>query len=125
MAAFKAGRKGIKLEVGGELSFDEKMVYDLCIIVTNAINNAIEACTKCGEVVRMNAFGQNGAGMIIIENPGREEMLKNISAMKTSKEEKESHGFGLSNIYDAVSRIGGKCGYSYENGKILSEVKWT
>lgn len=93
---------------------------DLCAIVSNSIDNAIEACLKLSSDIEK---------LIILESYIKKKhwiyKLKNSSDLvhisyesnliKTSKEDTINHGLGLKNIYRSVNNYGGTSKLTYEN----------
>lgn len=78
---------------------------DLCVIFSNALDNAIEACGKIGghKIIKVNLNMQQGYQFISISNP-----TNDVNAdLKTSKDDKTHHGFGINNIRNAVSKHNG------------------
>lgn len=90
---------------------------DICVVLGNALDNAIEACEKLdGEkYIRFNLVYSSGTLMCEIANPIRS---KNHS-LATTKADKANHGIGLGNIkavlesYDCVYDI------SQENSEFI------
>ena len=87
---------------------DQKMPdYDISILMTNLLNNAVEACEKYdGEkYVEINLANRGGKCIIKIANP-IDENFKGIQY--TSKEDKGSHGYGLGQVKKIAERNGGR-----------------
>lgn len=82
---------------------------DLCIVLSNAINNAAEACAKLPGENTISVFGnyQQGVFVLIIKNPTIQNGHLTDVMPNTSKSDKESHGFGLSNIQRVVKKYHG------------------
>lgn len=94
---------------------------DLCIIFGNLLDNAIEACEKtsyCHELkqdspiqVTLHTYQQDL--LIKIENPM---IAANYpEGLRTTKAEKEYHGFGLQNIKDCIEKYQGSLKITAEN----------
>lgn len=95
---------------------------DLCVIVSNTIDNALRECqlmkaddpkTEC--LVQLKARKIKGFLSIICENSLREsqaEVLRRNSVMETSKEDKKNHGFGVKNIKRVVREYGGEVSFN-------------
>lgn len=91
---------------------------DLCVIVSNTIDNALRECQlmkadnpKIECLVQLKARKIKGFLSIICENSLREsqaEALRGNSVMETSKEDKKNHGFGVKNIKHVVREYGGR-----------------
>lgn len=82
---------------------------DICIILSNALDNALEACLKCendNDRFILISCRTAGKGFFAeISNSVNEDV--NTTRMTTTKPDKSNHGLGLSNIYSAVKRYKG------------------
>lgn len=90
---------------------------DLCIILSNALDNAIEACQKLPSpgVISVYATKQQGYFVLSIKNPTIcAENYYTIPA--TTKTDKEQHGMGLYNIENAVKKHDGQMKIKCESG---------
>lgn len=89
---------------------------DLCVILSNSLDNAIEACRECGFpcVISVTASTMHGYFVITVKNPT---VNKNTfyDIPLTTKEDKNSHGIGLLNIKDTAERNEGKLSVKCEN----------
>lgn len=95
---------------------------DLCVIVSNTIDNALRECQlmkadnpKIECLVQLKARKIKGFLSIICENSLREsqaEALRGNSVMETSKEDKKNHGFGVKNIKRVVREYGGEVSFN-------------
>jgi hypothetical protein len=86
--------------------------FDLCIILSNALDNALEACQKLigrtdSPLITAVSSVQRSFLLIEITNPVPHTQNQNTSPFRSSKEEPHLHGIGLSNIRDAVDRCHG------------------
>lgn len=121
-----AKEKGVDIILSGKMeTVDALNSYDLCAIVSNALENGVEACEKNqnGEkTVRMNILEGNQRIMIHFKNPATQEMYEAAVREKTTKQDKKHHGYGVGNIRMAVERNGGKMEYRYEEGKLILEI---
>lgn len=90
---------------------------DLCVILSNALDNAIEACQKLPSpgVISVYAAKQQGYFVLSIKNPTIcSENYYTIPA--TAKTDKEQHGMGLYNIENTVKKHDGQMKIKCENG---------
>lgn len=90
---------------------------DLCIILSNALDNAIEACRELKSPCRisMTAGEQQGYFVMSLRNPtARTDSFYDIPT--TTKPEKERHGMGLYNIESTVKKHDGQMKIKCENG---------
>lgn len=96
---------------------------DLCIILSNALDNAIEACRNIPGQKTISVFGnyQQSYFILIIKNPTVNTLPNTEDLPTTSKEDNIHHGFGLSNIKYAVEKYNGKMNISIiDNTFVLS-----
>lgn len=89
---------------------------DICIILANSLDNAIEACKKCPESGKISIAAQirQGYWTMTMRNPTVSADSEGI--MKTSKEDEKNHGFGLLSIEQAVKKYDGTMAVSIKNG---------
>lgn len=87
---------------------------DLCVIFSNALDNAIESCGKIGghKVIDIKLNIQQGYQFISISNPTNEEN----DDLKTTKDDKIHHGFGINNIRNSVNKHNGTFDINNGNG---------
>ena len=86
----------------------------LCVIFSNALDNAIESCGKIGghKVIDIKLNIQQGYQFISISNPTNEEN----DDLKTTKDDKIHHGFGINNIRNSVNKHNGTFDINNGNG---------
>ncbi len=91
---------------------------DLCIILSNALKNATEACRDLSGSKTISVYGnyQQEVLVLIIKNPTALEGYAKDVFPKTSKSDKLSHGFGLSNIQHTVKKYDGTVHTLIEDG---------
>lgn len=89
---------------------------DICIILSNALDNAAEACKKCTEKDRISIASQirQGYWTMTMRNPTIGADSEGI--MKTSKEDERNHGFGLLSIERTVKKYDGTMAVSIKDG---------
>ena len=104
--ALMAEKSDIKIKVNGVFT-DKFNSVDLCIIFSNLLDNAIEACLNVPDprIIAIDMKLQQGYQFIAIRNP----YIQNSNTqLLTTKQDKVRHGFGLSNVRNAVERHGGE-----------------
>ncbi len=82
---------------------------DLCVILSNSLDNAAEACLQCsGEcVISVNADVKQGYFLLTITNPTvRGDEFTSIP--QTTKPDSINHGMGLMNIEETVRKYDGQ-----------------
>lgn len=98
---------------------------DLCIILSNALDNAIEACYSCDNDKTINVYSgfKHGYFILKIKNP----TVNNIAdgKMATTKTDKTNHGFGLANIKRTVHKYNGYISTSCENNFFTLNITFT
>ncbi|QTE71684.1 GHKL domain-containing protein [Clostridiales bacterium FE2011] len=98
---------------------------DLCILLGNLLDNAIEANNKVkGEdrFVSLTMMQQERWLSITVKNAAVETTIIDENTIHTTKELKELHGFGLKSIREITDRYQGNCTFSYENGEFIAYV---
>lgn len=96
---------------------------DLCVILANLLDNAIEAASK--EEKRQIRLSMEIIGnyfRIVVQNQIAESVLKNNKELGTTKKNRKIHGFGLQSVEDAVERNDGMSNFSEENGWFVADV---
>lgn len=112
----KAAVQNISIKFDGCIT-DKISNTDLCIILSNALDNSIEACSKIDGEKEISVYGnfQQGYFVLIIKNPTKNTLTVNGEFPATSKDDKAYHGFGLSNIRFVVDKYNGTMRFSSEN----------
>ncbi len=92
---------------------------DICTILSNALDNAVEACIKIDSVseryidVKIN---DNGEEMIIsVKNPYKDEPKRRAGGYISLKKDRENHGLGLKSIKRTVDKNKGDMLVKYDN----------
>ncbi len=124
-----ANKSGIELKAVVEkvsLKFIDDT--DICSIIGNILDNAIEACSEIDRnqipeiSVRIGKI--NNFIVIKIENDCiesiRKKQRKNV--FETTKTEKKMHGIGLNSVKHAVEKYNGNCEFECLNNKFLTEI---
>lgn len=95
---------------------------DICIILANALDNAVEACKKCPERGKITVAAQirQGYWTMTMRNPTVSADSEGI--MKTSKEDERNHGFGLLSIEQTVKKYDGTMAVSIKDGMFEMSV---
>lgn len=81
---------------------------DLCIILSNAIDNAIEACIAVENEKNIEVFGgyKHGYFILTVKNP-TVNSIDSKEFPQTTKSDNLYHGFGLQNIKTVVEKYNG------------------
>lgn len=124
----KAEKFNTKLVFSGIVPTSGISNADLCIIIANSIDNAIEACSKDEteneKEIIVDADFKQGYFFFRASNPMFEDVkFKGKNKVATSKSDKEHHGFGVANIVHTTEKYGGTVEISTDNGKFIIEVQ--
>ncbi len=105
----------------------DPLVYDLSIIISNMLDNAIEACIKNTVSSHIVLLISETAGYyrVTIKNTIQESVLEKNSELKTDKSNKELHGWGLRSVKDIARRHGGTLDIYEKNGMFIASVLLT
>lgn len=98
---------------------------ELCLILNNALENAVEACLKLPEKerkIKVQAAVKQNRFLIRVSNSFNGVVRKKAGLPVTEKAGKE-HGYGLSNIQRAAQRKGGSVTHRAENGYFVLDVE--
>jgi len=95
---------------------------DICTVLSNALDNAIEACVACGNKhIDINSNVKQGYFVITIANPTD---MENFSGKipETTKPDPSSHGYGLISIETIARKNNGRIKLNCENGRFTLSV---
>ena len=99
---------------------------DLCIILSNALDNAIEANGRIadadGRWLKLKIRGGDFT-VISVSNPAEEAPQKSGGAYVTSKKDADDHGFGLKSIESTAAKYGGEMLCKCEDGVFTLVVR--
>lgn len=97
---------------------------DLCSLLGNMLDNAIEACEKCSgeKLIETSISIRDNKCSIIVSNSVEAEILKNNKALKTTKKDTENHGFGVRSIRAIAEKYGGVVNFYQERNMFNCQV---
>ena len=127
LSAKSADANKINAEIKFDGSICDKLpLSDVCVILANALDNAIEACEKITDsdkkIIRVKcAFSQN-VQIIQIANPVEKDVQIHNNSVETTKDDKSSHGIGLHNIMRTVDKYNGEFSISCENKQFVLDI---
>lgn len=122
-----AKEKEIRFTVEGALPKQTRVEdYDLCIILSNLLRNAMEACEQVREPSERYIKLQVGSYeetlyLSVINSVGREVKIEN-NRLHTTKADKKNHGIGSENVARAVGKYGGTVTYQCDRKCFTAEV---
>ena len=99
-------------ELGGLPMEDD----DVVVILSNLLNNAIEACEKCEKkTVKIKLVKEDNDIVISVKNTYNGVIKKDCNDYVSTKDDTDGHGFGIKNIRESVSKYGGTCSITYDD----------
>lgn len=123
----KAIESGTNLIFNGYVPTKGISNVDLCIILSNAIDNAIEACTKDSnnshKQIEINSDYKQGYYFLVIKNPIFDKVSMKNNKFVTSKNDKTLHGYGIANIIRTVKKYNGKVDISSADDTFTVDIE--
>lgn len=84
---------------------------DICTIISNALDNSLEACLKINDntkrYISLKIKNEQNLLLIAVKNPVFETPKKKSGIFETLKEDKLNHGLGLKSIKRTTEKYGG------------------
>lgn len=106
----------VKAEIEN-VSFAKMESLDFSALLSNILDNAIEACQKEREPeLQVRISIKRGYEVILVKNMTEMSVLKNNPELQTTKESKELHGMGITQIKAIVQKYNGLCDFYEEEG---------
>ncbi|MGN1313605.1 MAG: sensor histidine kinase [Lachnospiraceae bacterium] len=122
----QAKKKGIPIlfsinDLGNISMVDE----DLVTLLTNLLDNAIEACEKISDsskVIKMRFIDEAGKITISVKNPVAVPLQYRGRKLETGKDKKSEHGIGMGNIQSVVEKYQGESIWSCNGGYFTHSI---
>lgn len=127
-SAAEAARSQIDFHYNVELSSSLSQIapIDLCAVLGNQVENALDACKKIPDSQRrfiQVSIRQNKSFVVIqVTNSAYRNPFTADGRLLTNKEEPQFHGLGLKSIQDTVDKYNGYLTNSYEDHQFKSEA---
>lgn len=119
----QAQERNISMQVMVECALDEADEMDLAILLSNLLDNAIEAAVLCdGPFVNIKIARKETYLHIMVSNSCKGVPHKEDGRLLTTKKDKAQHGYGISNVKDIVERYQGFYNYELEDGKFTTDI---
>lgn len=118
-------KRGIQCETAFLGDIEYMNTVNLGIIMSNLLDNAMEACEKIindHPRIVISCSNQKGYMDICIKNTIKNSVLIENPFLKTTKKEKELHGYGLKSIKKILDEEGGMISQYEENGWFITHV---
>lgn len=118
----EAESMGVKIEFHGGLDRDIFVrMYDLCVIVSNLLDNALENIEKSESDV-IEVYVSQEKDCILFQFVNRVSGDAKVRIGRTTKENNLLHGYGLRNVKKAAERYYGLFDIYIKDGKCISKV---
>jgi hypothetical protein len=110
---------GIRFEANIAYSAFEFMDFeDLCSLFMNALENALEASKNMNspeKTIAIFIHRQDDIVFVKIKNNKENEIVEGADGLLTSKNERDSHGYGMKNMRRIADLYGGNMVYDYDD----------
>jgi len=82
---------------------------DIVVLLSNLLNNAIEACEKCEskKQIKLKFVSENDGIVISVRNTYEGSLTIEDGKFQTTKAEPDNHGIGIKNVINVVQKNGG------------------
>lgn len=111
----------------GAIPQDKVSPADLCIVLGNTLDNAIEASARLpdGQTKTINVVCKQAGGFLFfkVTNSVTENVKISGSLLPTTKEDKRSHGLGLYSLNKTVGKYNGSLNMSCEDNLFCTEIE--
>lgn len=116
----EAQEKGIDTSLRLVVTIPKYLEFDLSILLSNLLDNAIEACTQnsVSSQIILTISDIDGYYRVIIRNTVEKSILQNNKDLKTHKSDSAEHGWGLKSVKDIVDKYDGMIDI-YENSSMF------
>lgn len=118
-----------KIEMDMKINIPDNLTIkplDLCTILGNALDNSIEANEKLKSddkrYIDLKINPYKDYLFIEILNPSSINPIGEDGKLKTTKKDKENHGFGMKSIEAVVEKYKGILHYEYNDGKFILNI---
>lgn len=98
---------------------------DLCNILGNMLDNAIEACEKCNadkKSIDCKIFNDESKIILTVSNEIAVSELENNPTLQSTKTDTKLHGFGVKSIKQVAEKYGGSADFYEEQSRFICKV---
>lgn len=112
-----AKSKGIEVLCNFSGKIDGINEYDLCNLIGNMLDNAVEAAENAGDnaVIEVSLFSDKHKMIFTVSNSISKSVLNSNPELKTVKDEPDLHGFGVKTIKAIAAKYDGNVDFYEEN----------
>lgn len=105
-----------------DTQFESTNDIDISILLSNLLDNAINGCDSSNPHIELVISKVKSMTYIAVKNSISQSVLLNNPDLKTDKQNKSEHGFGIKSIRQIVDRYDGSIDFKEENGMFAAEV---
>lgn len=97
---------------------------DIVIILSNLLNNALEACERCEEKqIKLKFVLENGQAVISVKNSmAAAPAVENGKVLTSKTKDAQEHGMGIQNVVETVEKYGGRYMLDYGKGEFQFSI---
>lgn len=121
-----AAKCGTTIRFEGALPQTALSPTDLCVILGNTLDNALEACQKLPanlpKTISVTCHSLGGFLLLSVTNPLQEKVSIKNGGIPTTKENKTLHGFGLYSLHSMVKKYHGQLRLSSTRESFTVEI---
>lgn len=120
-----ARQKNISFSFSGVVPEKGIEPQDLCMILSNLIDNAIEGSEADNKerYINVSTFVRNNNFILTVTNNCADNKIRRKGLFLTTKKDKAVHGIGLKNVLSAVKKYSGELITECENGVFTADVR--
>lgn len=121
----EAKRNGITVLCSADKNAAKIDEVDLCNLLGNLLDNAIEACEKCGDrqrVIEIKLRMHENKYLLEVENTAEENALESNKQLSTTKADISRHGYGVKSIKSIAEKYNGMVNFSQTGDRFRSTV---
>ena len=115
---------GIEMSFSGVVPHEGIENDDLCTVVGNLIDNAIDGMRRVSEkkYIRVKGAVRNGFFTFSVKNAVAEKVEIKNNRIKTTKADARRHGIGLKNVADVAKKYHGAAVFSCDDAEFTADV---
>ena len=99
---------------------------DLCNLFSNALDNAVTACMETEDdtpkQIYLSITSEEDSYSFMIKNSIRSSVIQSNPKLKTTKSQKQEHGFGIKIMKEIAEKYNGRCDYYEQNNTFCLHI---
>lgn len=123
----EANEYNIETSVRIATSIPEYLEFDLSVLLSNLLDNAIEACqkNKNHSQIILTIYEEAGYYRIVVRNTIESSVLQENKILESEKQDKLAHGWGLKSVEDIVLKHDGLIDFYEKDSMFFVDVLLT